>query len=99
MSNNNETLYNYGQALGFMRKGYRVARISWPEICGCVYQKGYPEGVPCNKQTAQAWNITEGSLFRCNPYLQKRNEDDTYSMWQPTIEDLLADDWVIRYDY
>lgn len=96
MTPNKGTKYNYGQALGFMREGYRVARESWPEICCCVFQKGYPDGIPCNEQTATTWNIPVGSMFVCNPYLQKRLENGTYSMWQPTIEELLSDDWVIR---
>lgn len=40
-----------------------------------VYQKGYPQGIPCNKQTAEAWGLNEGDLFVCNPYLQIRCVD------------------------
>lgn len=35
-----------------------------------VMQKGYTEGIPCNQQTAEAWGMEEGDLFRCEPYLQ-----------------------------
>ncbi len=48
-----------------------------------VYQKGYPQGIPCNKQTAEAWGLNEGDLFVCNPYLQIRCVDGSHSMWVP----------------
>lgn len=60
-----------------------------------VFQKGYPDGIPCNKQTAEAWGISEGDLFKCNPYLQIRCVDGSHSMWVPSINDCLAEDWVI----
>lgn len=60
-----------------------------------VYQKGYPQGIPCNKQTAEAWGMNEGDLFVCNPYLQIRQADGSHSMWAPSMDDILADDWVI----
>jgi hypothetical protein len=60
-----------------------------------VYQKGYPDGIPCNKQTAEAWNLKEGDLFVCNPYLQLKCADGSHSMWVPSINDVLACDWSI----
>ena len=60
-----------------------------------VYQKGYPEGIPCNKQTAEAWGMNEGDLFVCNPYLQIKNVNGSHSMWVASINDILADDWEI----
>lgn len=73
----------------------RIRRDSWGINEEVTYQKGYPEGIKCNKQTAEAWNIKEGDLFKCNPYLQKRNQDGTFSMYQPSVDDLLATDWII----
>lgn len=40
-----------------------------------VYQKGYPDGIPCNKQTAEAFGYNEGDLFKCRPYMQLRCSD------------------------
>ena len=60
-----------------------------------VYQKGYPEGIPCNIQTAEAFGMNEGDTFVCNPYLQIKNADRTHSMWVPSIGDVLANDWYI----
>lgn len=60
-----------------------------------VLQKGYPQGIPCNKQTAEAWGMKEGDLFRCNPYFQIKNVDGSHSMWTPSVGDLLAEDWEV----
>ena len=77
-------------------KGFRVARKGWNgKGMFVVFQKGYPDGIPCNKQTAEAWGISEGDLFKCNPYLQIRCVDGSHSMWVPSINDCLAEDWII----
>lgn len=87
---------NFGVALELVKQGIRIAREGWDSRgMFVVYQKGYPGGIPCNKQTAEAWGTEEGSLFICNPYLQIRCKDGSHSMWVPTIDDVLADDWVI----
>lgn len=86
----------FGIALEMLKKGFRVARKGWNgKGMFVVFQKGYPEGIPCNKQTAEAWGISEGDLFKCNPYLQIRCVDGSHSMWVPSINDCLAEDWVI----
>lgn len=58
-----------------------------------VYQKGYPDGIPCNLQTAKAWGMNEGDLFKCEPYLQIKTTDGSHAMWVPSIRDVLAEDW------
>lgn len=86
----------FGIALELLKKGCKVAREEWTEKgMFVVYQKGYPDGIPCNKQTAEAWGMSEGDLFKCNPYLQIKQVDDSHSMWVPSIDDILAEDWVI----
>ena len=60
-----------------------------------VYQKGYPDGIPCNLQTAKAWGMNEGDLFKCDPYLQIKTADGSHAMWVPSIGDILAEDWQI----
>lgn len=74
----------------------RICRKDWMKDGQyVVYQKGYPDGISCNKQTAEAWGIEEGSNFVCNAYLQIRNADGSHSMWIPSMDDLLANDWCI----
>lgn len=61
----------FGIAIEAMKKGNKVARRGWNgKGMFVVYQKAYPNGIPCNKQTAEAWGLNEGDLFICNPYFQ-----------------------------
>jgi len=85
-----------GLAFEAAKKGFKVARAGWyGKGLFVVYQKGYPQGIPCNKQTAEAWGMNEGDLFICNPYLQIKQADGSHSMWAPSIGDALAEDWMI----
>ena len=78
----------------YVKAGQKVTRKGWNgKGMFVVYQKGYPQGIPCNKQTAEAWGLNEGDLFVCNPYLQIRCVDGSHSMWVPSINDCLAEDW------
>ena len=87
---------NFGDALVLLKQGKRVARKGWNgKNMSVAYQKGYPDGIPCNKNTAQAWGMEEGELFKCRPYLQMRCADGTFQMWLASQSDILADDWYI----
>jgi hypothetical protein len=86
----------FGIALELLKEGCKVAREGWNgKGMFAVYQKGYPDGIPCNKQTAEAWGLEEGDLFKCNPYLQIKQADGSHSMWMPSVGDILAEDWVL----
>lgn len=88
----------FEQVLPFLKEGKKGFRLNWNgKGMFVVLQKGYPNGIPCNKQTADIWGLNEGDLFRCNPYMQIKNVNGSHSMWVPSIGDILADDWeVIR---
>ena len=86
----------FGEALRLLRQGKRMARRGWNgKGLSVVYQKGYPQGIPCNKQTAEAWGMNEGDLFKCEPYLQISTVDGSHAMWVPSIRDCLAEDWEV----
>lgn len=88
--------FNFGTALMFLTNGRKVSREGWNgKGMFVVYQKGYPDGIPCNKQTAEAWGLSEGDLFKCEPYLQIRMVNGSHAMWVPSINDVLAEDWQI----
>ena len=88
--------FTFGEAIRRLKSGQRVTRKGWNgRGLFVVYQKGYPQGIPCNKQTADAWGMNEGDLFRCEPYLQINTVDGSHAMWVPSIRDCLADDWCI----
>ena len=85
---------NFGIALDLLKKGVKVAREGWNgKDMFVVYQKGYPDGIPCNVQTAKAWGMNEGDLFKCEPYLQIKMVNGSHAMWVPSINDVLAEDW------
>ncbi len=87
---------SFGDALIVLKQGKRVARKGWNgKNMSVAYQKGYPDGIPCNKNTAEAWGMQEGELFKCRPYLQMRCADGTFQMWLASQSDILADDWYI----
>lgn len=86
----------FGMAVEAMKKGYRVTRRGWNGVgMSVVMQKGYPDGIPCNKQTAEAWGMKEGELFKCRPYLQMRCADGTFQMWLASQSDILEEDWEV----
>ena len=87
---------NFGNAIQATKQGNKISRSGWNgKDMFVVYQKGYPDGISCNKQTAEAWNMKEGDLFKCEPYLQIQMVNGSHAMWVPSINDLLADDWNI----
>lgn len=86
---------DFSDALRAVKNGQKISRVGWNgKGMYVVYQKGYPDGIPCNKQTAEAWGLNEGDLFKCNPYLQIKTVDGSHAMWVPSINDILANDWV-----
>lgn len=91
-----DSCLDFGMALKLCKNGYKISRSGWNgKNMFVVYQKGYPEGISCNMQTAEAWGMNEGDNFICNPYLQIKNADGSHSMWVPSIGDCLATDWYI----
>lgn len=86
--------FGFEEALRRVKMGKKISRIAWDfGDQFIIYQKGYPDGIPCNKQTADAWGLKEGDLFRCEPYLQIRLPHGSHQMWTPGIGDILATDW------
>ncbi|MCV9368924.1 DUF2829 domain-containing protein [Bacillus paralicheniformis] len=86
----------FGQALEYMKQGEKAFRLGWNgKGMFAVYQKGYPDGIPCNKQTAEAWGMNEGDLFKVEPYLQLKTANGSHCMWTPNTLDILAEDWEI----
>ena len=86
----------FGIAIEVMKWGDKVARKGWNgKNMFVVYQHGYPEGISCNEQTAEAWGMKEGDNFKCEPYLQIKMVNGSHSMWVPSINDVLAEDWEV----
>ena len=87
-------LFDFSEALKRVKQGKRIQRLGWNgKGMFVVYQKAYPQGIPCNKNTAEAWGLKEGDLFKVEPYLQIKMVNGSHSMWVPSINDILANDW------
>lgn len=87
---------SFGLAIEAAKKGHKIARAGWNgKGMWVVYRTGYPEGIPANKNTADAVGIKEGELFKVRPYLQMKCVDGSFQMWLASQSDILADDWVI----
>lgn len=87
---------NFSQALGFIKDGFFLAREGWNAIGQfVVLQKGYPDGIPINTNTAQATGIPVGTVCKFRPYLLLRTADGSFVPWAPTVSDVLAEDWAL----
>jgi len=85
---------NIGGAIEAAKKGKKIRRAGWNgKGMYVVYQKGYPDGIPCNANTAEACHIEEGTLFKIQPYLIIKQPNGVFSMWAPSGNDALAEDW------
>jgi len=86
---------NFSYALNAVRAGKSAYRECWVflnMITYCIYL------VPANKyevQTEQAKSFAENGLMNYNAYIAFRNSDNSISMYQPSNDDLLADDWIV----
>jgi hypothetical protein len=84
----------FGAALVELRDGQKLSRAGWNgRGMYVVLQRGYPEGVPVNANTAEATGIPEGTVCVFRPYLLMRTADGEFVPWVASQSDLLADDW------
>lgn len=87
---------NFGLAIEAAKMGRKIARSGWNgKGMWVVYRTGYPDGIPANKNTADAVGIKEGELFKVRPYLQMKCADGSFQMWLASQDDILEDDWYI----
>lgn len=91
----NQTM-NFAEALEKLLDGKRVSRTSFSNIHFITKQKGYEDGIPINRNTSEATGLTEGTIIRVAPYLCAMLPNKTIVPWQPTQEDIFANDW---YEY
>jgi hypothetical protein len=85
---------DFGEALKMVKAGSHIARSGWNgKGMFLVYQKGYPDGVPVNKNTAEALGVPEGTVAKFLPYLMMRTVDGSFVPWLASQTDILAEDW------
>jgi hypothetical protein len=87
---------DFGWALEQLREGRRLARDGWSgKRMFIVLQRGYPDGIPINRNTSEATGIAEGTVCRFLPYLMMKTVDDSFVPWLASQTDILAHDWQI----
>lgn len=85
---------DFGDALRALKDGDRVTRSGWNgKGMFVVHQKGYPDGIPINANTAEATGIPQGTVCVFRPYLMMRTADGSFVPWVISQTDALADDW------
>ena len=89
------TKFGIGGAVALLMTGNKVAREGWNgKGMYIVLQKGYPEGIAINKNTAEAVGLAEGTICKFRPYVMMKTVDNDFVPWVCSQSDLLAEDWV-----
>lgn len=87
---------SFGLALEAAKKGLKISRRGWNgQGMWAVIQKGYPDGININKNTAESTGIPEGTLMKFRPYFMLLTAQGDFAHWVPSGSDILADDWQI----
>lgn len=74
--------------------GGKVRRRGWNGVgMYLVFQKGYPDGIPINANTAQATGIPQGTVCKFLPYLMMYTGKEAFVPWLASQTDILATDW------
>lgn len=60
-----------------------------------IYQKGYPEGIGINENTAEALGEPAGTIERFRPYILMKTAQGEFVPWTASQSDVLADDWAV----
>lgn len=88
--------FGFGQALELLKQGKRVCRSGWNgKGMWIALQRGYPEGIPINANTAQATGIPEGTVCKFRPYLMMKTVGGEFVPWLASQTDILAEDWEV----
>lgn len=86
------TAMNFGSALAGLENGAAIARAGWNGKGMFVYL--VPAGAyPARTDAAKNYFGAE-ALVPYNPYMAIKNVDGTVSTWVPSVNDVLAKDWV-----
>ena len=88
----------FEEALASLKSGAKIERAGWNGRGMFIFlQKGYPNGIPINKNTAEATGLEEGTVCRFLPYIMMKTADNAFVPWLASQTDILAEDWrVIR---
>jgi hypothetical protein len=84
----------FSEALERLKQGKKVQRSGWNgKGMWLALQKAYPDGIPINKNTAEATGIPEGTVCKFLPYIMMKTADNAFVPWLASQTDILANDW------
>jgi hypothetical protein len=84
----------FEEALASLKLGRKIQRSGWNgKGMWIVLQKAYPDGIPINKNTAEATGMAEGTVCKFLPYVMMKTADDSFVPWLASQTDILAEDW------
>lgn len=87
----------FGDAIQLMKdSGQKVRRAGWNgKGMRITLQKGYPEGIAINQNTADSTGIPAGTTCIFHPYLMMKAADGSFFPWNPNQLDMLSEDWEV----
>lgn len=83
----------FGLALEVLKKGAKVARAGWNGKGMFVYY--VPPASYLVQADAAKSHFGEAAMVPHNAYFAIKNVDETVSTWVPSVNDCLAEDWVV----
>ena len=83
----------FGLAVEAMKKGLAVTRAGWNGKGMFLYYVPANAYVPTTEIAKRFFN---GEVVPYNAYFAIKNVDDSVSTWVPSINDCLAEDWLIK---
>ncbi|CAN7538614.1 DUF2829 domain-containing protein [Variovorax sp. LjRoot130] len=88
-----KALLKFGVALSLLKEGVKVARVGWNGKGMFVYLVP-PASYPAQTGAAKE-HFGEGAMVPYNAYLALKTVEGSVSTWVPSINDCLAEDWVV----
>lgn len=76
-----------------LRQGCRVRNGQWKRGSYIVLQRGYPNGIPINHNTAEATGIPRGTVKVFQPYIMLHTAEGSFVPYVATQSDLLSEVW------
>ena len=87
-------MLDFSEALLKLKSGGKVQRSGWNgKGMYIALQKGYPDGVKCNKNSSDAYGVKEGEIIKVLPYLAMKTVDGSFVPWLASQTDILSEDW------
>ena len=84
---------SFGDALKALKAGQRVARTGWNGKGMFVYLVP-AASYPVQTGAAKA-HFGDGAMVPYNAYMAIKNVDETVSTWVPSVNDCIAEDWMV----